>query len=173
MARPVGRPARVLETRAAETRSNERREMPQAQHVGKLYVPRDEIPPGMTYSWIDVGQGTLMPEPNTIRAGEQSAKGWVPVPRARHPRFRNGGSLIPGFADSDPYSPYIKVGASLLCERPTPEIEIELQMKRAAASDQVRSISRWRSGEGGDPLLPRIDQSTAPEYDHRAAFKQD
>ncbi len=169
MGRPPGRPNRSTETRASEARINERREMPQSRHIGKLHVPEDEIPPGMTYSWVDVGMLT----PNVQRANEQAAKGWVPVPRSRHPRFRGGASLIPGFAESDPYAPFIKVGASLLCERPKDDVEQEALMKLAAANDQVRSISRWRSGEGVDPLMPRIDQSTAPQYDHRAGFKND
>lgn len=172
MGRPAGRKARITETRSTDTRTNKRREMPHAQHVGKLFVPVDEIPPGMTYSWVDVGQGTQFQEPNTIRADEQSAKGWTPVPRSRHPKFRSGGSLIPGRAETDPYAQFVKVGASLLCERPTKDVEQEKMEQLMATSDQVRSIGRWRSGEGADPVMPRFDESSDVQRSY-AEIKKD
>ncbi len=41
-------------------------------------------------------------------------------------RFRNGGSLIPGRAESDPYAQYIKVGGLLLCERPKADVDADV-----------------------------------------------
>lgn len=169
MGRPPGRPARVTETRAAESRQNERRYVPQSRHVGKLYIPKDEIPNGYTYSWVDVG----LVEPNFQRADEQAAKGWTPVPRSRHPQFARGGSLIPGRADSDPYATFIRVGGSLLCERPTSDVDMDKAVQMAATNEQVKSISRWRNGEGADPLMPRIDDSSEPQRAYAASFKKD
>lgn len=167
MARPAGRPSRTTETRSESTRTNERRHVPTSRHVGKLYVPADEIPPGMTYSWIAVEQ---MQEPDFTRADEQAAKGWTPVPRDRHARFRNAGSLIPGRAETDPYARFIKVGGLLLCERPTDEVQEDKLQQMRATSEQVQSISRWRTGEGSDPLMPRFDESSV-ERGHAARFK--
>ncbi len=173
MGRPPGRPNRISQTRAADTRANDRREIPASRHVGKLYVPLEEIPPGMAYSWVAVEQ---MQVPDYTRADEQSAKGWTPVPRDRHSRFRNGGSLIPGRAQSDPYAAYIKVGGLLLCERPKDDVETEKMMKRVANENQVGSVSRWRGGEGADPLMPRFDESSNPKHGYaavKAAIKDD
>lgn len=168
--RGPGRPARVAESRDADTRTNDRRDMPVSRHVGKLFVPTEEIPPGYTYSWIAVEQ---LQVPDFSRADEQSAKGWTPVPRNRHPRYRNGGSLIPGRAETDPYAQFIKVGGLLLCERPSGQVLEDKRAQQNATNEQIRSISRWRNGEGTDPLMPRIDESSGVEYDHRAAFKKD
>lgn len=165
---PPSRSARVNETRAADTRMNDRREMPPSRHVGKLYVPVDEIPAGMTYSWVDVG----LVEPNFARADEQASKGWTPVPRDRHPKFRHGGSLIPGRAENDPYAQFIKIGGSLLCERPTEQVEQDKIAKQMASNEQVQSISRWRNGEGADPLMPRVDESNL-SYGHATPIKRD
>jgi len=170
MVGPAPRQTRVNETRSTETRSNLAREMPKSRHVGKLYIDRAEIPPGMDYSWVAIEQ---MQTPDYARADEQSAKGWTPVPRSRHSRFRNGGSLIPGRAETDPYAQFIKVGGSLLCERPEQDVLEDKAHLAEQAAERMRSISRWRNGEGVDPLMPRVDNSTAPEMGYAASFKKD
>lgn len=177
MPRPAGRATRNMENRAADTRQQQRRMMPEGRVVAKLYVPAEEIPAGMRYSWIDVGYDN---DPNVVRADEQGRKGWVPVPRSRHPRFAYGQSLIPGREQTDPYAQFIKVGASLLCERPEDEVVADKRAEDLMQAEQVRSISRWQGGQGVGPEMPAVEndarfgfKNEAPEYDHRASFKKD
>ncbi len=176
MAAPAGRPARTTETRQADTRAQDRRVMPMSRHVGKLYIPPEEIPEGMVYSYVDVG----LDKPNFQRADEQAAKGWTPVPRSRHPKFGRGSSLIPGRELTDPYAQFINIGGLLLCERPKDDVDQEKEMLAMKSSAAVNSISQWRGGEGADPLLPRVDKDArlgfdnAPaEFSHGATFKKD
>lgn len=168
MAKPAGRSSRNNETRDSDTRANNVRQMPQSRHVSKLYVPPEEIPEGMAYSWIAVEQ---MQVPDFTRADEQSAKGWVPVPRARHARFRHASSLIPGRAETDPYAQFVKVGGLLLCERPKEDVDADKMQQVVRTNDSIKSISRWRSGEGADPTMPRFDESSDAERAHAARFK--
>lgn len=169
MGRPPGtKNARVNETRSADNRNNNQRQMPTSAFMGRLYIDPNEIPQGITYAWIDIG---TVSAPNDENWQMKSSDGWVPVPRNRHPKYARG-SLLPG-RQSDPYADVIVRGGLLLCEKSSAEVDAAKEACRAIAMQRYQKVSEWRSGEGSDPLMPRFDNSSAPEFGAGVKFKND
>ncbi len=107
------RTSRTAETRTANNRRNEKREMPQTEWEGKLYVPLHEIPDNKVYAWVRVAANNQNDETNM---GAKMRRGWKPVPRDRHkstyPIYD-----IPGVSSAQSTnSQVIIVGGQMLCE---------------------------------------------------------
>lgn len=164
MPRPKGSKNRVDEQRSADTRQSDQREMPSSAVRGRLYVDPSEIPAGYTYGWVRISS---FGEPDDDNWDLKSSGGWSPVPRNRHPKLARG-SLFPG-RTNDPYSGVVVRGGLLLCEKPSQEVENAQDQFRAIAQQRFQKVAEWRGGEGVDPLMPRFDNSSGPQY----GFKKD
>ena len=167
---PRGRP-RNADTREANSRATEQRQMPNTAHTSRFYIPPNVVPKGMTYGWVAVAfdnAGTRNDDNwrNKYRAG------WRPVPRTRHPELF---PVVPniGFGKDD--NDIIEEGGQILCEKPTRDVLAGKAANERKSIDQMNGIS-WTQGAGQNPFaqtMPRVDLGSTPtEFTHSAEFKE-
>lgn len=109
----AARASRMTESRAATSRKAEKREMPQTEWEGKLYVPLHEIPDDKVYAWIRVASQNQNDETNM---GQKMRKGWKPVPRNRHPDAYPIFDIPGVSSQQSTNAAVIIVGGQMLCE---------------------------------------------------------
>lgn len=166
---PRGRP-RSSETREAESRASDAREVPKTTHTSRFYIPPHIIPKNTTYAWVAVKfdeAGT----PNQSNWANKYRSGWRPVPRSRHPDIF---PMIPnvGFGASD--GEIIEEGGQILCEKPTRDVNASKKENERRALEQMNGIS-WTQDSGQNPFaqtMPRFDESSKVQFGHNAEFKE-
>lgn len=74
--------SRFEEDRALDTRIAEFKNYLQMDYHDPLYIPPEEIPPGVEYYWV---RDSFYGVPDYNRIVELKRKQWTPVPATRHP----------------------------------------------------------------------------------------
>lgn len=141
-------PGRRGSTRKAESRTAERREMPQTDYEGMLHFPKHMIPKGMAYRWVRI-ETQNQPDGNNFRAAV--IKGWKPVPRSNHPDVYPTINLAGITQDSEDT---IRVGGQILCMRPLEDVLRDKRRQEKRTMDDVMSFSPFIEG------APVINNST-------------
>lgn len=159
------RKPRSSETRNAQTRASDAREMPQAVHESIFYIDPKKWRTGYTYAWVGV---ECMNQPMQTNWEMKYRKGWRPVPRDRHP------DLFPpmpdiGFANGN--DTIVRRGGQILCERPTADVENDRRILNDKAVTQMNSIN-WSQSHDANPLIPRVNHSSPVQFGHAASFKE-
>lgn len=139
--------------------------MPQDNYVGNLHIPKDEIPPGMTYRWMRVSVNN---EPDNGNWQRKMRGGWKPVPRSRHPEYFPIMN-IPGFKN-DQYNEVILEGGLLLVEKPTKDVEQSQRRLQEEAIEVMEAVD-WENH--GDKDTPRFNESSNVQIERTTAeFKE-
>ena len=160
--------SRSAETRHASARKAETRPMPTNAEKSGLYVPRDIIPPGMTYRWVCI---SVLNEPNHDNWADRSQAGWKPVPRDRHPdRF----PLIPMPGQPENTSNVIMRGNGLvLCERPTKDVLADQRELEKANQELIHSIKFTGQDVANSGGLPAHDFGSQTGIEQVTAMPKD
>ncbi len=150
------------DSRAAESRKADLREMPTAGYESALYIPQAIVPHGFTYRWIRL---STLNEPDHGNWSKRTRQGWKPVPRERH-------------IDIYPYIPMpghntesnaIINGGLILCEIPTHILKAAKRHQEQETADQMNSIAWTTEGLNG---APTINESGRAQHGN-AMFKSD
>lgn len=157
--------SRSAETREAQGRDSDERELLTDDMESALYVPRSEWPDGKTYRWVRIESNGAADNKNW---SQMTRVGWSPVPRARHEkRF----PMVPMPGQGDISEGSIIYGGLILCERDTRLVKRDREKQQAETRAQNDSIQTYV--EQGTSQFPRFNQSGAVEYQRaQAAFKE-
>lgn len=156
----MARTSRMAQTRAAESREAGLRKRPETHFQSKLYVPKDKIPPDMTYSWV---RESTLNEPDPDNMTDRMIKGWQPVPANRHPEMVP--PPLPGYEGMEVQ--VIRRGGLILCECPTREVEERIAERDLENIETLQDVA-WTGQQ--DPNLPRIDESSVG-FERVTSFK--
>jgi hypothetical protein len=108
-----------------------------------FHIPKEKIPPGMTYSWV---LESIYNEHLPSRMMEFLRKGWTPVPRERHPEL----CLEHLLGRTVNISPFIHYGGQNLLECPTELCDKEKEKWNRRTINEVNSLvgaENFRIGE--------------------------
>lgn len=134
------------ESRAADSRKADMREMPSAGYESALYVPPEVVPHGMTYRWLRL---STLNEPDHGNWSKKTRQGWKPVPRDRHldiwPYIP-----MPGHSTD---SEVIVNGGLILCEIATHKVKEAKDRQEADTADQMEAIAWTTEGLQGAPTI--------------------
>jgi hypothetical protein len=150
----------MAESRAADSREAGLRKRPDTHFQSKLYVPKDKIPPNMTYAWV---RESTLNEPDPDNMTDRMIRGWQPVPASRHPEMVP--PPLPGYEGLE--VAVIRRGGLILCECPTREVA-ERQQDRDLENIETLQDVAWTGN--ADPNLPRIDESSVG-FERVTSFK--
>lgn len=156
----MARSSRMASSRAAESREAGMRKRPETHFQSKLYVPKDKIPHGMTYSWV---RESTLNEPDPDNMTDRMIRGWQPVPASRHPEMVP--PPLPGYEGME--VTVIRRGGLILCECPTADVN-ERQQDRDLENIETLQDVAWTGQQ--DPNLPRIDESSVG-FERVTSFK--
>lgn len=156
----MARSSRMASSRAAETRESGMRKRPETHFQSKLYVPKEKIPHGMTYSWV---RESTLNEPDPDNMTDRMIRGWQPVPASRHPEMVP--PPLPGYEGME--VTVIRRGGLILCECPTRDVE-ERRTERDLENVETLQDVAWTGQQ--DPNLPRIDESSVG-FERVTSFK--
>jgi len=156
----MARASRMAQSRTAETREAGMRKRPETHFQSKLYVPKDKIPPNMTYAWV---RESTLNEPDPDNMTDRMIKGWQPVPANRHPEMVP--PPLPGYEGMEVQ--VIRRGGLILCECPTRDVQ-ERQEDRDLENIETLQDVAWTGQQ--DPNLPRIDESSVG-FERVTSFK--
>lgn len=156
----MARQSRMAESRAADSREAGLRKRPDTHFQSKLYVPKDKIPPNMTYAWV---RESTLNEPDPDNMTDRMIRGWQPVPASRHPEMVP--PPLPGYEGLE--VAVIRRGGLILCECPTREVA-ERQQDRDLENIETLQDVAWTGN--ADPNLPRIDESSVG-FERVTSFK--
>lgn len=145
----MARISRQAGTRAAASREAGLRKTPETHYQSKLYVPKQKIPSGMTYSWV---RESTLNEPDPDNMTDRMIRGWQPVPASRHPEMVP--PPLPGYEGTE--VTVIRRGGLILCEKPEEEVQMARRDRDLENIEMLQDIA-WTGQE--DPNLPRIDDS--------------
>lgn len=156
----MARISRQAGTRASESREAGMRKAPETHYQSKLYVPKNKIPDGMTYSWV---RESTLNEPDPDNMTDRMIRGWQPVPAARHPEMVP--PPLPGYEGME--VTVIRRGGLILCEKPEEDV---MQSRRDRDLENIEMLQdiAWTGQE--DPNLPRIDDSSVG-FERVTSFK--
>lgn len=146
----MARISRQAGTRSADSREAGMRKAPETHYQSKLYVPKNKIPDGMTYSWV---RESTLNEPDPDNMTDRMIRGWQPVPASRHPEMVP--PPLPGYEGME--VTVIRRGGLILCEKPEEDV---MQARRDRDLENIEMLQdiAWTGQE--DPNLPRIDDSS-------------
>ena len=150
----------MAQSRAAESREAGMRKRPETHFQSKLYVPKDKIPPNMTYAWV---RESTLNEPDPDNMTDRMVRGWQPVPAARHPEMVP--PPLPGYEGME--VTVIRRGGLILCEKPEDEVKWARQNRDEENLQMLQDVA-W-TGQA-DPNLPRIDDSSVG-FERVTSFK--
>jgi len=156
----MARASRIAQSRAAESREAGMRKRPETHFQSKLYVPKDKIPPSMTYAWV---RESTLNEPDPDNMTDRMIRGWQPVPASRHPEMVP--PPLPGYEGIEVQ--VIRRGGLILCECPTRDVE-ERNADRDLENIETLQDVAWTGQQ--DPNLPRIDESSVG-FERVTSFK--
>ena len=156
----MARASRIAQSRAAESRESGMRKRPETHFQSKLYVPKDKIPPSMTYAWV---RESTLNEPDPDNMTDRMIRGWQPVPASRHPEMVP--PPLPGYEGIEVQ--VIRRGGLILCECPTRDVE-ERNADRDLENIETLQDVAWTGQQ--DPNLPRIDESSVG-FERVTSFK--
>lgn len=157
----MARASRSAMSRASETRESGLRKRPETHFQSKLYVPKDKIPPNMTYAWV---RESTLNEPDPDNMTDRMIRGWQPVPANRHPEMVP--PPLPGYEGLEVQ--VIRRGGLILCECPTRDVS-ERQQDRDLENIETLQDVAW-TGQA-DPNMPRIDDSSVG-FERVTSFKE-
>ncbi len=149
MARP-----RRDESRAAESRQTEKRDMPQGGYESALYVPPEIVPHGMTYRWVRL---STINEPDHGNWSKRTRQGYKPVPRDRHLDIW---PYIPMPGHSTDSNAIIN-GGLILCEIPTHVMKAAKKHQEAETAEQMNAIAWTTEGLNN---APKINESGRAQH---------
>lgn len=159
----MARISRTAQTRTSETREAGSRTQPGTHYQSKLYVPRDKIPPGYTYSWV---RESTLNEPDPDNMTDRMIRGWQPVPADRHPEMVP--PPLPGYEGMT--VAVIRRGGLMLCEMPTRDVEFARQQRDRENLEVLQDVA-W-TGQA-DPNLPRFeDKDSGVAFERVTSFKE-
>lgn len=146
----MARISRQAGSRSADSREAGMRKAPETHWQSKLYVPKNKIPVGMTYSWV---RESTLNEPDPDNMTDRMIRGWQPVPASRHPEMVP--PPLPGYEGME--VTVIRRGGLILCEKPEEDV---MQARRDRDLENIEMLQdiAWTGQE--DPNLPRIDDSS-------------
>jgi hypothetical protein len=156
----MARASRMATSRAAESREAGMRKSPDTHFKSKLHVPKDKIPPSMSYAWV---REATLNEPDPDNMTDRMIKGWQPVPAARHPEMVP--PPLPGYEGTE--ASVIRRGGLILCECPTREVAMRVEDRDLENIETLQDVA-WTGQQ--DPNLPRIDESSVG-FERVTSFK--
>lgn len=156
----MARASRMAQSRTAESREAGMRKRPETHFQSKLYVPKDKIPAGMTYSWV---RESTLNEPDPDNMTDRMIRGWQPVPANRHPEMVP--PPLPGYEGME--VSVIRRGGLILCECPTRDVEDRKADRELENVETLQDVA-WTGQQ--DPNLPRIDESSVG-FERVTSFK--
>ena len=156
----MARASRMAQSRTAETREAGMRKRPETHFQSKLYVPKDKIPPNMTYAWV---RESTLNEPDPDNMTDRMIKGWQPVPANRHPEMVP--PPLPGYEGME--VTVIRRGGLILCECPTRDVQDRQEDRDLENIETLQDVA-WTGQQ--DPNLPRIDESSVG-FERVTSFK--
>ena len=156
----MARASRMAQSRAAESREAGMRKRPETHFQSKLYVPKDKIPPNMTYAWV---RESTLNEPDPDNMTDRMIKGWQPVPANRHPEMVP--PPLPGYEGME--VSVIRRGGLILCECPTRDVQERNEDRELENIETLQDVA-WTGQQ--DPNLPRIDESSVG-FERVTSFK--
>lgn len=156
----MARASRMAQSRTAETREAGMRKRPETHFQSKLYVPKDKIPPNMTYAWV---RESTLNEPDPDNMTDRMIKGWQPVPANRHPEMVP--PPLPGYEGMEVQ--VIRRGGLILCECPTRDVQDRQEDRDLENIETLQDVA-WTGQQ--DPNLPRIDESSVG-FERVTSFK--
>jgi hypothetical protein len=138
--------------------------MPKPHWQSKLHIPKELIPPGMTYGFVRVA---TLNEPDGNNWQNKMISGWKPVPRDRHLNLFPF-IPIPGVSQNEQY---INVGDLILCEKSTRDVERDRRERERDTMEQMQSIS-WTLD--GPIAAPVVNESSPVQIERATAeFQED
>jgi len=158
----MARASRISQSRAAESRESGMRKRPETHFQSKLYVPKDKIPPNMTYAWV---RESTLNEPDPDNMTDRMVKGWAPVPASRHPEMVP--PPLPGYEGIEVQ--VIRRGGLMLCECPTRDVNERIEDRDLENIETLQDVA-W-TGQS-DPNLPRFeDKDSGVSFERVTEFK--
>lgn len=158
----MARTSRMAQSRAAGTRESGMRKSPETHYQSKLYIPKEKIPPEMTYAWV---RESTLNEPDPDNMTDRMVRGWQPVPASRHPEMVP--PPLPGYEGME--VTVIRRGGLILCERCTEEVQAAREDLDIENMEMLQDIA-W-TGQG-DPNLPRFeDRDSGVAFERVTEFK--
>jgi|NOAtaT_7_FD_contig_71_2488720_length_6197_multi_3_in_0_out_0_5 hypothetical protein len=120
----------------------------QADHMGSLGIPPEQIPDGTDYLWV---VESVNDKPDHRPLALALRKGWKAVPPDRHPELTPGINLGGAYKDMDRSA--IRVGGLILMER-SKDLGYQERRQQNEYTNQVLKQAKWANDGMADPMVP-------------------
>ncbi len=125
------------------------------QQKGKLYWPKDRIPPGYQYAWVRI---RLSNQDDIDNFHDALMNDWVPVPQADHPEYK----CIDAFNDviTERFPGSIRRGGLILVKKPKDLFEGQTEYYRQEAENDQKSSSALTEFLGNSSAPTKVVTNT-------------